>query len=147
MQLSADKTILAGGGQRENRQEFETVPTLMEFQYFSRVICRELTTYKIWPVSFRYDTTTRRCGLMMTPNRRIVISSAHSFKISLARRAMVNLYKEGCLIQILLLNVASVSKIKSDCSIIYPNHSRSVRSLPSTDLTLTYLRQSAIGAH
>lgn len=55
--LSATKESLIGVGQPENRQEFETVPTLMELQYFLRVICQELKTYSVWPVSVRSNTT------------------------------------------------------------------------------------------
>lgn len=51
-QLSADKSSVVGKGQCENRQEFATVPTLMDFHHFVRLICRELVTYTVWPVSF-----------------------------------------------------------------------------------------------
>lgn len=49
--MSAEKESLVEKGQRENRQEFETTPTVMELQYLFRIICQELTSYTIWPVS------------------------------------------------------------------------------------------------
>ena len=44
------KEDLIGGASLENRQVFQTAPTLGELQYFLSVVCDELTVYKAWPV-------------------------------------------------------------------------------------------------
>lgn len=48
--LGADMSTLVGPAVRENKQLFETIPTLKELQYFLRVICKELKVYSVWPV-------------------------------------------------------------------------------------------------
>lgn len=35
----------------ENRQIFDTVPTLEELRHFLLVICEEMQEYQVWPVS------------------------------------------------------------------------------------------------
>jgi hypothetical protein len=57
-QLAATKGRLTGSAILENRQVFETPPTLAELRYFLLVICDELKTYKLWPVS-------RRCSILV----------------------------------------------------------------------------------
>lgn len=51
--LSANKARLVGSGIKENRQEFQTRPTLGELSFLLRVIIDELVAYRLWPVSTR----------------------------------------------------------------------------------------------
>lgn len=50
-QLAATKEELIGAGKRENRQIFYTLPTLGELRVLLLVICEEIKTYTVWPVS------------------------------------------------------------------------------------------------
>lgn len=53
VQLAASKEKLVSATDvRENRQTFTTPPTLGGLRLLLSVICDELTTYQVWPVSY-----------------------------------------------------------------------------------------------
>lgn len=54
VQLAASKGVLIPKARSENLQKFNKFPTLGELHHLLRVICAELTTYKLWPVRLAF---------------------------------------------------------------------------------------------
>ncbi|KAF8316117.1 hypothetical protein DL93DRAFT_2227031 [Clavulina sp. PMI_390] len=50
-QLATEKKDLIGSGRFENRQEFQTIPTLGELRHFLVVITEEIREYQVWPAN------------------------------------------------------------------------------------------------
>jgi len=53
-QFASDKVDLLGDARLENKQIFDTIPSLGELRHFLGVICEEIQTYQVWPVRCSY---------------------------------------------------------------------------------------------